>query len=96
MRITLRSNDHIILRYINMAIELKTAITNIAHNLKYLRNKHNYTQLEISHYLELERKGYQNLEAGNVKYLRLTTIIKILNFYDISFEKLISSDLPRS
>jgi len=78
-----------------MAIDLETALNNIASNLKYLRDKHNYTQLEISHYLELERKAYQNLEAGKVKYLRLTTIIKILNFYDITFEKLIDDKPPK-
>jgi len=79
-----------------MGIEVKTVVKNIASNLKYLRKKHNYTQLEVSHYLEMERKGYQNLESGNVKFLRLSTIIKILNFYDITFEKLIGNDLPKS
>lgn len=75
-----------------MAIEIESAINNIASNLKYLRDKYNYTQLEVSHYLELERKAYQNIEAGKVKYLRLTTIIKILNFYNITFEKLIGDN----
>lgn len=79
-----------------MSIELESAVKNIAANLKYLRNKHSYTQLEISHYLDLERKTYQNLEAGKVKYLRLSTIIKILNFYNITFEKLTGLSLPKS
>jgi len=77
-------------------IDLESAINNIASNLKDLRTKHNYTQLEISHYLELERKNYQNIEAGKVKYLKLPTIIKIMNFYNISFEKLIGNNHPKS
>jgi transcriptional regulator with XRE-family HTH domain len=76
-----------------MAIRLETAVKNIASNLKYLRQKNNYTQLEVSHYLGLERKGYQNIESGKVRYLKLSTIIKILNYYDITFEKLIG-DIP--
>jgi transcriptional regulator with XRE-family HTH domain len=73
-----------------MTIELETAVRNISKNLKYLRQKHNYTQLEVSYHLDLERKGYQNIESGKVSYLKLGTIIKILNFYNISFEELIS------
>lgn len=75
-----------------MTIELDTAVKHIAVNLKYLRKKHSYTQLEISHHLDLERKGYQNIESGKVSYLKLGTIIKILNFYDISFEDLIGEN----
>lgn len=77
-----------------MPIDLHTALGNISANLKWLRQQHNYTQLEVSQHLEIERRGYQNLEAGNVAYLRLTTIIKILNFYSISFEALIGNSYP--
>jgi transcriptional regulator with XRE-family HTH domain len=91
MRSIVRSHKKLKNRYIIMAIELKTAIKNISVNLKYLRQKHNYTQLEISHFLEMERKGYQNIEAGKVSYLKLGTIIKILNFYNIKFENLIGN-----
>lgn len=96
MRITQRTVNKGIKRYFIMTIELESAIKNIASNLKYLRNKHHYTQLEISHNLELERKSYQNLEGGKVKYLRLSTIIKILNFYNITFEKLVGNSFPKS
>jgi DNA-binding XRE family transcriptional regulator len=88
--------EGIIFDTLAMGIDLNTAVRNIAVNLRYLRNKHNYTQMEVSHYLEMERKGYQNLEAGKVNYLRLSTIIKILNFYDITFEKLIGNDFQKS
>jgi transcriptional regulator with XRE-family HTH domain len=76
-----------------MNIEINEAIENISANLKILRKRNNYTQLEVSHYLEMERKGYQNLESGKIKYLRLTTLIKILNFYDIKFEELVGKDI---
>ena len=71
----------------------KHTLYNISSNLKYLRNKNNYTQIEISHYLEMERKGYQKIEYGQIKDVKLSTILKILNFYNISLEKLISKNI---
>ncbi len=74
------------MRYPNRNISL----INIARNLKKLREKNQYTQLEISLYLNMERKGYQKLEYGQVKDMKLSTLLKIANHYDVSFDTLFS------
>ncbi len=70
-------------------MKLITAIKNIATNLKKMRINKKLTQEEISFKLNMERKGYQKLEYCQNKDIKLSTILKILDFYNIKLEDLL-------
>ena len=70
-------------------MQVEDALSNIANNLKELRNKKGLTQLEVSHNLNMERRGYQKIEYNEVKNIRLSTILKILEYFKIDFNELI-------
>lgn len=70
-------------------MEINVVLQNISKNLRILRTNKGLTQLEISHFLNMERRGYQKIENGESKDIKLSTILKILEFYKIDFEKLI-------
>jgi len=70
--------------------KLNKTMRNISINLKSLRMKNNYIQDEISEHLEMNRRTYQKLEYNLSKDIKLSTILKILDYYKISFDKLIN------
>ena len=91
MSTVVRSFKHNYTRFSNMQYpNLNISLKNIARNLKKLRQKNKYSQLEISLYLRMERKGYQKLEYGQGKDIKLSTLLKIANYYDVSFNTLFS------
>ncbi len=69
-------------------MNLKFVLNNIAKNLKDLRVENKLTQLEISHHLNMERRGYQKVEYAETGDIKLSTILKILEYYDITLEEL--------
>ena len=70
-------------------MNLKTVIKNISVNLKELRIKNKLTQQELSFNLNMDRRGYQNLESGFYKNIKLSTILKILDYYNIKLDDLL-------
>ena len=69
--------------------DIENAILNISENLKKLKTKNNYKQTDISFELDLDRTGYQKIEYGKGNDIKLSTILRILKFYKISFDDLI-------
>jgi transcriptional regulator with XRE-family HTH domain len=70
-------------------MDLDKCLINISRNLLELRNEKGLTQFEVSHNLNMERRGYQKLEYCESKDIKLSTILKIIEFYNINFEDLI-------
>jgi transcriptional regulator with XRE-family HTH domain len=70
-------------------INYNKALKNIALFLKRKRIEKQWSQSELSFRLNLQRCNYQKIELQKVKYLRLNTVINILNEFDVSFEELI-------
>ncbi len=72
-----------------MKINIDTAIKNLAINLKRLRKDKEISQAKISFKLDIEICNYQKLEYGMSKHFRFSTLIKILNYYNTTLQKLI-------
>ena len=60
---------------------------NMCNNLKRLRG--NKTQLELCEELKINLRNYQRMESENPPDIRLSTILKLLNYYDITLEELL-------
>ena len=71
-------------------MDIKTVLHNISKNLKNLREERKLSQLEVSHHLNMERRGYQKIEYGETKDIKLSTLLKIMEYFDVSFEDLVS------
>jgi len=64
-------------------------LLNLSKNLRALRTAKNETQISLSYKLGIDSRGYQRMESENPPDIKFTTIVKILDFYGISFEELI-------
>ncbi len=58
-------------------------------NLRKIRIKNNYTQMQVCVHTEIDRSLYQKYESSNPPDIRLTTLVKILDFYKIKLEDLL-------
>ena len=56
--------------------------------IKELRTSNNLTQLEISNFLEINERSYQNLEYGTSKP-KYDTLIKLADYYNVSIDYLV-------
>lgn len=65
----------------NMEINMKK----IGKRLKQLRANNNYTQQQVSNYLEIDQSHLSNIELGKRK-LTLTILNKLCNLYNCSNE----------
>lgn len=62
-------------------------VTNLGRNLAQLRG--DKTQQEISHEIGINLRNYQRLESNNPPDIRLSTLLKILEYYRITLEDLL-------
>jgi len=69
-------------------MNLKTVLKNISVNLKQLRAEREITQMQISLDLPMERRSYQKLENNQNKDIKLSTLIKIVDYFEITFSEL--------
>ncbi len=69
--------------------KIEIVLKNLSKNLRRLRNKRNKSQIEISFEIGISSRTYQYLESNKLKDLKFSTIFKIADYYNISFEKLI-------
>ncbi len=60
----------------------------LAETLRALRKSHNYTQKQVSDYLNISRQAYSNYE-NNKRTPELDMLLKIITFYQISFDQLL-------
>lgn len=67
----------------------------IAENLRWLRNSHGYTQLEVSEMLHISRSTYLSLENAK-KVPSIDIIVDIAELYHISFHSIMKSDFTRT
>ena len=58
-------------------------------NLRNLRKKKNYTQMYVSFHIGIDCRLYQKYESNNPPDIRLTNLLKILNFYKTPLETLL-------
>lgn len=61
----------------------------LARNLRQIRTKNNYTQMYVSFKTEIDISLYQKYESKNPPDIRLTNLLKILNFYNVSLDDLL-------
>jgi transcriptional regulator with XRE-family HTH domain len=67
----------------------KEILQKFSKNLRKIRNKRNYTQLYVSLSAGIDISLYQKYESGKCPNIKLTNLVKIINFFEISFEELI-------
>jgi len=61
----------------------------IGENLRKLRKEKNKSQNEVSTESDISMRAYQRIEANEVNDVKLSTIIKLLNYYNITLEELL-------
>ncbi len=65
------------------------ALRKMSKNLRKFRAKYNYTQLHVSFNASIDISLYQKYESNNPPDIRLTNLLKLLNFYNISLSTLL-------
>ncbi|HLP12094.1 MAG TPA: helix-turn-helix domain-containing protein [Flavobacteriales bacterium] len=65
-----------------------------AHNIKLLRSRKKASQEEASQALELPRSTYSGYENETAEP-SLSTLVKIANYYNISLDKIVKTDLSK-
>ena len=68
---------------------IKYSMKKIANNLRLLRNNTGKSQLEIAMEIDISQRTYQRLESNELKDIKLSHIVKIINYYNITFEELL-------
>ena len=58
-------------------------------NLRNLRRRHNFTQLQISNRLNISRQAYSNYETGK-RIPDIDILIRLADIYGLSLEQLIA------
>ncbi len=61
---------------------------NLGHRLKFLRNKHNFTQREVGDFLDISQSQLAKVES-NERNIKLTKLLKLCNLYNVSEEFLL-------
>lgn len=61
-------------------------------NIKYLRNKNNFTQQELAYKLNITISALQKMESGN-RNGSIYTLDLLKKIFDISLDELIYTDL---
>lgn len=64
----------------------------LAHNLKYLRLKHNLTQDDMSEILNISRQAYSNYETSK-RTPDLDTLMCLSNYYQVNLNDLVLCNL---
>lgn len=67
---------------------------NFSDNLLELRKRSCFTQLEIAKGAGMSLRAYQNYERG-LREPKMTALIALADFYDISLDELVCRDWPR-
>ncbi len=60
--------------------------------LKELREKNNYTQIELANKLKIEQNTYSNYENGKTQP-KLKTLIEIADFYQVTLDYLLDRNI---
>ena len=69
--------------------EKPEVLKKIAKNLKRIRRENGFSQVKVSRELEIDHRGYQRYERPDqIRDLRITTLVKFLDYYKIKFEEL--------
>ena len=61
---------------------------NLGNRLKFLRNKHNFTQREVGDFLDISQSQLAKVES-NERNLKLTKLLKLCDLYNVSEEFLL-------
>lgn len=69
-------------------MDIETALHNCAKKVRELRLKNNYTHDVMCEKLQINRRGYQLIEYNKNNDIKLSTVLKIMDFYNISFDSL--------
>jgi transcriptional regulator with XRE-family HTH domain len=67
----------------------KEILLKFSKNLRKIRNQRNFTQLYVSFNTGIDISLYQKYESNKCPNIKLTNLIKIVSFFDVSFEELI-------
>lgn len=64
-------------------------LVTLSKNLIKLRNAHNYTQAYVAEKIGVSLRTYQTYESKNVYDIRISNIVMIADFYEISIDSLV-------
>ena len=67
----------------------------LANNLRFLRDKYNFTQETLSDLLNISRQAYSNYET-NKRTPDLDALLRLAQFYQVSLDDLVLSNLAVS
>ena len=67
----------------------KDILLKFSKNLRDIRNKKNYTQLFVSVKTGIGVSLYQKYESDNCPNIKLTNLVKLVNFFQVPFEEFI-------
>ena len=70
-------------------IKFYAILKNISNNLKKFRVNLALTQEEVSFKIGISSRNYQYIETNKIRDIKLSTILKILDFFNITLEDLI-------
>jgi len=64
-------------------------LNKFSENLRKIREEKKMSQLEVSTKIGISRSLYQYYESNNPPDIRLTNLVKILDFFDVSLDDLL-------
>lgn len=70
-------------------------MSKFSNRLRFIRNQNKKTQKNISDFLQITDRSYQNYEYG-LREPNIETLIKLADFFDVSLDYLVGrSDNPK-
>lgn len=69
--------------------EKKYNTSKFSENLRNIRNSRNKTQSEVAFGINIDVRNYQRLESKKTPDIKMSTLINILNYFDISLDELL-------
>ncbi len=73
---------------------MPSAYEKLAVRLKELRNLHGVTQEEFSSIADFSYKFYQQIESGRKKHIRLDTVERLADAYQIDVSEILNKEFP--
>lgn len=75
--------------FISMEYNIDLIMRKVSDKLIELRKQSGKSQIAVSHEINVSYRTYQRLENATLSDVKLSTILKILNHYDMSIEELL-------
>jgi len=70
-------------------MQQKYNIKNFSRNLRNIRNQKDKTQCEVAVNIGINPRNYQRLETNNPPNIKMSTLVNLLKYFDVSLEELL-------